>query len=292
VTCQIKFKKGKTMKYLKMAAVFSLVFLFAATLQSAAPKTEIKFAKMPTVKAAGNGQAISFELTTPCDVEVAILDSTGRAIRHLAAGVLGGENVPPAPLQPGLVQVLQWDGLDDFGKKGVNGPFKFLVRAGIDPKLGGFIGDDPYTFGAFTDIQSDEDGNIYIIGDMGTTNQRSRSLRVFDANGRYLRELMPFPATVPPGGMKDVAIWDEEYECWRPRNLSCLNPEFYADSLTFIGASKEHGLLFTDLAKFYELNSDGSVKGAAFKTRDLAQIWPKEFHHWGGLAEDGRRNWV
>ncbi len=52
-------------------------------------------------------------------------------VRHLGAGLLGGKTPPPAPLKAGLDQRLEWDGLDDYGKKPAGGPFKVRVRAGV-----------------------------------------------------------------------------------------------------------------------------------------------------------------
>jgi len=68
-------------------------------------------------------------------------------VRHLAAGVLGGKDAPPAPLQPGLAQKLVWDGTDDDGKKvaGAAG-MRARVRAGMGVELDRIVGGDPYAF--------------------------------------------------------------------------------------------------------------------------------------------------
>lgn len=56
-----------------------------------------------------NGQAvISFSVSGPTDVEAAVLDNSGRVVRHLAAGVLNGDTLPPEPLVSGLTQNLSW----------------------------------------------------------------------------------------------------------------------------------------------------------------------------------------
>ena len=70
----------------------------------------------PRVTRAGDGFEIAFTVDKPTDVEVAIVNRDGRVIRHLTAGVLGGENPPPAPLKAGLKQQLVWDGKNDDGK--------------------------------------------------------------------------------------------------------------------------------------------------------------------------------
>ncbi|KKL28645.1 hypothetical protein LCGC14_2373060, partial [marine sediment metagenome] len=77
---------------------------------------EVAFKSGPTVKKAGGAVKISFAVSAPTDVEVAVLAPSGKVVRHLAAGVLGGPTPPPAPLAPGLSQALSWDGKDDTGK--------------------------------------------------------------------------------------------------------------------------------------------------------------------------------
>ena len=88
---------------------------------------------------------ISFTLSAPADVEVAVLDAQGKAVRHLAAGVLGAKNPPPEPLKAGLAQTLEWDLRDDFGKPAAGGPFKVQVRAGMSVRFGKIMGTSPYT---------------------------------------------------------------------------------------------------------------------------------------------------
>jgi len=104
------------------------------------------FALKPSVELA-NGQAtLKFAAAAPIDVEVAIVDAQGMIVRHLAAGALGGEQAPPAPLVRGLSQRLTWDGLDDDGQRARGGPFSFRVRTGMGVKLDAVAGGDPYAF--------------------------------------------------------------------------------------------------------------------------------------------------
>src|SRR5262245_26805892 len=122
----------------------------------------IAFRTGPEVTKKGELLVISFALASPTDIEVTILNEHGAAIRHLAAGVLGGKSAPPEPLKAGLEQRIVWDGKDDFGKKPTGGPFKIRVRAGSSVKLGRFIGDDPYSFGRISSLAVDEDGRLHI----------------------------------------------------------------------------------------------------------------------------------
>src|SRR5262245_24599758 len=86
------------------------------------------------VERAGDGARIAFALSHPSDVEVAILDASGKAVRHLAAGVLGDDVAAPAPLRAGLSQQLEWDGKDDAGKTARGGPFRVRVRTGMQAR--------------------------------------------------------------------------------------------------------------------------------------------------------------
>src|SRR5436309_6549898 len=106
---------------------------------------KVTFSTPPEVKRAGEQLTLTFAVSRSADVEIAVLDARGRVVRHLAAGVLGGKNPPPPPLQAGLSQKLTWDGKDDLGKPAEGGPFRFRVRAGMSVRLGRMIGDSPYT---------------------------------------------------------------------------------------------------------------------------------------------------
>ena len=82
------------------------------------------FAAGPTAARHGQGARITFALAAATDVEVAVLNAKGAVVRHLAAGALGGQSPPPAPLKRGLAQSLVWDGKDDAGRPAAGGPFR------------------------------------------------------------------------------------------------------------------------------------------------------------------------
>lgn len=252
---------------------------------------EVSFSKKPTIAEANGKSKISFAVSAKTDVEVAILDAKGKVVRHLAAGVLGGEKAPPAPLKAGLEQTLEWDGNDDFKKKAEGGPFKVRVRAGMGVKFGRFIGADPYNFGSITGVAADEDGNVYLLGTRGNANQGHMVVRVFDPEGRYLREVLPFPADLKPGEMKDVARWDEEAKTFRPRNLKSLNPDFYGcpgkwgGYLSLVAAGNKSGVVLTDGTRLNTLEPNGSVRGAKLVTRTM---WEKKLMPWGGVINSGK----
>ncbi|MFI5379544.1 MAG: hypothetical protein ACHRHE_09620 [Tepidisphaerales bacterium] len=255
---------------MRAVAISLLGILLAAT---AVYADGASFAIDPSVSREGQKIKISFTLRASGDVEVAVLGPDNRVVRHLAAGVLGAKNPPPAPLTPALSQDLEWDGKDDFGKVATGGPFKVRVRTGTGVKFGRFIAEDPCNFGNIDGIVADEDGNLYIRGCDGEANQAAMNVRVFDAEGRYLREILPFPADLPPAAMKNIARWDEQRRAFFPRNTRNLNPDFYGLSLKLVSASRRTGVVFTDGNSVCRLDPSGRVPEAAFDTQLL---WPKD----------------
>ena len=245
---------------------------------------DVAFMRKPAVTREADGTHITFSVSTTTDVEVAVLDATNGMVRHLAAGVLGGPHAPPAPLRPGLAQELVWDGKDDFGVPPPAtlhpAPFAIRVRAGMGVKFGRLIGADPYNFGAIDSIASDEDGNLFVMGCSDGANQMNMCLRVFDANGRYLREIVPFPADLPPDAMKEVARWDEERKTFLPHNLRSLNPDFYGQPggywgnppLHLLSVSKQNGIVLTEGTKICTLETNGAVRGTSLITRSLGNF--------------------
>jgi hypothetical protein len=239
---------------------------------------DVKFKSKPAVAKKGDAVEIVFAVSDKTDVEVAVLgvdgpstgSGQGRIVRHLAAGVLGGENPPPPPLQPGLEQKLTWDGKDDLGKPVAPEGCKVRIRLGTGVKFGGFIGADPFNFGKIIGSAADEDGNLYVLGFNGQLNHAQMDLRVFDKDGNYLREIMPFPANLPDGAMKKSGTWDEERKAWQPRQRNGLNPDFYngtKNAFNILSASKEGGLVLRSsrgqgaAIQTLVLELDGSVRG-------------------------------
>jgi len=263
--------------------------ILAALLMTAsvAPAGEVKFSTKPTSAKAGGKVKIAFAVSGKTDVEVSILEAKGKVVRHLAAGVLGGTKPPPEPLKAGLAQSLEWDGKDDFKKPAAGGPFKVRVRIGQGVKFGRFIGEDPCNFGRLESVVADAKGNVYIAG-CRHGNQMAMCMRIFDSEGRYLREMVPFPADLKPGAMKGIARWDAEAEAWRPRNRRNLNPDFYGQpggywgnpAFVLVGASEKGGLLMTEGRRIFRLNLDGSVAGASFTA---GKLWEKR-----GLPNTGK----
>jgi hypothetical protein len=94
------------------------------------PGVAPRFVKQPAAKPAGDGTRISFEVSTPTDVAVAVLDAGGKTVRHLAAGVLGPN--PPEPfVKNRLAQTLTWDHADDFGRPVPPGRYTVAVSISL-----------------------------------------------------------------------------------------------------------------------------------------------------------------
>lgn len=161
------------------------------------PSTSVAtFRIKPQVKVEGEKTKITFTLSEATDVEVLILNKEQKRVCHLAAGVVGSANVPPSPLQAGLVQVLYWDGKDDAGKKAEGGPFSVRVRLGMKPSFDGFLLDNPVATGRITSMAIGPKGEVYIWHRDNTSNenQGSNKLKIMDRQAKYVKTLMPFPA--------------------------------------------------------------------------------------------------
>jgi hypothetical protein len=201
----------------------------------------VDFATPPRAQRTGDGLVVSFTLSERSDVEVAILNADGRVVRHLAAGVLGGEHDPPAPLKPGFAQRIVWDGKDDLGQPAPGGPFKVRVRAGMSVQFGRMIGGSPYT-GSVTSmpyrapvngLAVDGEGNLYVkmmssVGSHGNSGLWPWHVRRFDRNGKYGRTIMPYPPSTPAAdatGYDLIAAGDGRLT---PANRTSLYPVFAA----------------------------------------------------------------
>ncbi len=174
-------------------------------------QADVGFARPPKAVREEGGTAITFALSGPADVEVSVADAKGRVVRHLAAGVLGGKNPPPPPLQAGLEQRLVWDGKDDAGREAAGGPFQAVVRAGMKVRFGRMIGGSPYTGSVVTmpyrapvnGLVADGSGRLFVkmmssVGSHGNSGMWPWHLREFDRRGEYRKTLLPYPASTPP----------------------------------------------------------------------------------------------
>jgi len=160
----------------------------------------VTFTERPTAVRSREGVKIRFAVSAPTDVEVAIVDSKGQIICHLAAGRLG-ENAPK-PFQPGsLKQSLTWDGKGEAGRPAGADLSAFQVRVGLGVRgrLHGIIGWNGEHIDAVRGITCGADGTLYVLYGGGLYAHRTTTLiAAFDREGRYLRQIFPGPANLPP----------------------------------------------------------------------------------------------
>jgi hypothetical protein len=218
---------------------FVLVVLVASPFTLAAG--EIRFAEPLRVTKDGDHSVISFDVSEPTDVEVAVLNREGSVVRHLAAGVLGGKNPPPAPLEPGLAQRIKWNGHDDLGKPAVGAPFSTRVRAGTSVRFGRLIGASPYTGNVaimpyrapVNGLVSDANGSLFVllmsdVGSHGNSGRWPWQLRKFDRLGNYDRTLLPYPPSTSPANASGYALIPTADKSFAPANETSLYPVFSA----------------------------------------------------------------
>ncbi len=203
-----------------------------------------EFAQKPTVRKDGAKWFIEFALASPTDVEVSILDAQGKVVRHLAAGVLGGEKAPPLPLKAGLAQSIEWDGADDLGKPTKGGPFKARVRIGTKVEFGAAIGDPAAIASKVYGLATDDRGEVYVATG-GGYGGNIYTIKAFDRQGKYLRTILPYAANVKPEdveGFGKQALRDGKLN---PPQFNALLPWIHPEAIGgFIGNRVENGVLW------------------------------------------------
>ncbi len=216
----------------------ALAFISLASLSPTA-SAEPRFATPPKVTRSGEGWEISFAVNQSTDVEVAVLDRDGKVIRHLAAGVLGGKNPPPQPLQVGLDQHVAWDGKNDDGEKVATDDAQVRVSAGTKVRFGRLIGSSPYTGSVavmpyrapVNGLVTDEQGNLHVlmmseVGSHGNSGKWPWQLRKFDSQGTYQRTLLPYPPSTKAAQASGYILLPTNDKRFVPANQSSLYPVF------------------------------------------------------------------
>jgi len=132
---------------------------------------------------------------------VAIVDSKGRVVRHLASGVLG-KNAPWPFKQNSLQQTLEWDGKDDRGKPAPAG-CRVKVSLGLKANLDRFLSWSPEVMPikSLAGIASGPGGEVYLITEAHEgSGLQSTTINVylFGRDGKYVRRLLPPPSHLPP----------------------------------------------------------------------------------------------
>ena len=149
-----------------------------------------EFTEKPAVTRQGDKITIKFETKGFCDVTVAVEDSGGRIIRHLASGVLG----PNAPLpfqKNSKKQTIIWDGKDDQDRY-VDDKDRIIIRVslGLKPRFERTLYWSPHKRIAHNaPLLTAAPEGVYVFEGQGIDH-----LRLFDHKGNYVRTIYPFPA--------------------------------------------------------------------------------------------------
>lgn len=277
------------------------------------------FATKPRVTAKGEGARIDFAVAEATDVAVEIVDGKGTVVRHLAAGVLGAKNPPPAPLAPGLTQGIDWDGKDDAGRP-APGPCQVRVRLGlrvefdrfmVDPKSG-MAASGPIlpevAYCAKSALAVDSKGNIHVLlssGSAGLDGRVENRLIVLSPEGKYLRSTTPYRANTSREKLAGVDFISAEPGRLMPRVYERVSttmlPQFESMPVQTMTMTADDRLVLTSgwRSELYGfgprsiliLNADGSIPRKQFNGPVLAEGCTGGFVHLG-LSPDAKYAYV
>ena len=222
----------------------------------------VKLAAAPRAVRDGQKVVITFAVSRPTDVEVAVLDQRGKVVRHLAAGVVGGRAPAAAPLKGGLAQRLVWDGRDDAGKPPAAGPLRVRVRAGLRPVLGRVIGDPGRLMGKIYGLATDARGHLYVASGSVYSSAPVYSIKVFDRKGRYVRSVLPMPAKLKLDALAEYGGAREVDGRVVPGNHHPLVPYVHQGGITgFLGNTVRRGVLWlvNTEGRICRIRTDGSA---------------------------------
>jgi hypothetical protein len=239
----------------------------------------------PSTGSGPGGVKISFTVSAPTDVEVAVLDSAGKIVRHLAAGVLGAKNPPPGALKPGLAQDLEWDGKDDAGKPAAGGPFKVRARAGMSAKFGRILGTSPYTGvvtsrAPFDGLATAADGTLYIK--MASLVPQLHAgfpwqVRKFDKTGKYQKTILPYPPSTPADKVPGFRLIDAGDGQMTPTHNSGLDVVLFNFGDNLHHRVVDGQLIFIDSPSaqltFFKLDGSNAVRTVPMRTAPDKLKW-------------------
>jgi len=183
---------------MKRSAFVLAVVVFCSSTFAA----QVGFTRKPVATPGPDGVRIHFAASRATDAAVFIEDQKGKVVRHLAAGMLGGD--APAPFQPNsLAQSVLWDRTDDAGKAVPPGKYTVRVGLGTTAKFDRNIGHDRRWLGNIYAMAVGKKGEVYVLC--------SRGICVLDREGKYLRQIVPAPRDMPIGkldGLEPVTLKD------------------------------------------------------------------------------------
>ncbi len=151
-------------------------------------KEVFEFTEKPIIEQSNGKISIRFSSKDYCDATIAIENSEGQIIRHLASGVLG-KNAPSPFQKDSLSQRVEWDGKNDQGSY-VENLHQLTVRVslGLKPQFERTLLWSPHRrFGGMPLVAAGPDG-VYVYDGRGVD-----FVKRYDHEGNYDRSLYPFP---------------------------------------------------------------------------------------------------
>lgn len=189
---------------------------------------DVRFTKEPTARRVGEKVEISFAVSAPTDVAIAVVDARGKIVRHLAAGALAKR--APEPLEPSLEQTLFWDRRDDAGEQVPPGKYSVRVGVGLKGSFDKILGWNAQNVGAgIRSLVVAPNGELYVLNRVGHLHggNSTMSCQVFDRQGRYLRTIMPYSHTLPREKVKGFGLLELSPTRWYPFIHHGENRSFY-----------------------------------------------------------------
>ncbi|MBL8025448.1 MAG: hypothetical protein JNL74_03510 [Fibrobacteres bacterium] len=211
------------------SALYLNITLFLILFCSVMVNSEPVFVSGPTISDEGANISIKFATNEYTDVEVAVLDSNDKVIRHLAAGKLGLR--PPVPFTPSsLSQTIYWDKKDDMGRT-YAGTFDVKVGLGLMATFSRLYAPDTTTRLAYPilGVTTDADGNVYVLFRVGATIRGITKLVAYDKNGRYLRTLHPYSGYHDESKLKGFGRIKTEDGRYIPKSYMANHPTFFPE---------------------------------------------------------------
>lgn len=137
---------------------------------------------------------INFKVSQKTDVAIFIEDSSGKVVRHLAAGVLG-ENAPEPFAKNSLDQKIIWDNKADYGKDAGAGPFKVRIALGMDAQFEKIISDGAPNIGGVRAMATAPDGTLVVSSAFGAdvANWSGWNIQSYNQKGEYQKTVFPPP---------------------------------------------------------------------------------------------------
>ena len=261
---------------------------------------DVRFTKAPSAAAMGANVRITFTVSAPTDVEVAVLDADGEVVRHLAAGAIVTADAKAAPpLTAGtLTQSLVWDRRDDLGRPAVDGTYRIRVRLGMGVAFGRVIGHDPYVVGTMRGVATDGRGNVYVMSQSYRAGDGKSAgpkyIQVFDREGKYARTLMPYSNRLARARVAGFGLVDTGGPI-TPRNYEGVWPGIYPPvGVRLHSVAGDGRIVLRSGDRLYFLDRDGGAPGG-FRGVPLWPAAKPKFHYnrsgptFVALSPDGKR---